>query len=271
MFTGALIYLSTCASDYLLMLFTDSAFVGITPASGHKSFTYAALDKDLNLFALADGEIDDVTAFLGGQSVATVAVNSPAGVNRGLVREMTKSKMLTPYQIRRTELRLAEHELRERGIAMTKTPSTVDLCPAWIQLGFELYRKLGKIGFQKYPESDSAYQMLETNPHACYCVMAGQVPLARLSLEGRLQRQIILFEHGLRIKDPMDFFEEITRYKLVKGIWPMELLYQPDQLDSLVAAYAAWLAINKQEHTLSLGDVKEGYVVLPEKVLKEKY
>ena len=50
--------------------------------------------------------------------------------------------------------------------------------------------------------------------------MAGQVPLARLSLEGRLQRQIILYEQGLRIKDPMDFFEEITRYKLAKGIWP---------------------------------------------------
>jgi hypothetical protein len=253
------------------MLFTDSAFIGITPTSGHKSFTYAALDKDLNLFALAEGEMDDVTAFLVGQSSATVAVNAPAGVNRGLVREMTKKKMLTPYQISRTELRLVEHELRERGITVTKTPANVELCPIWIQAGFELYRKLGKMGFKKYPEKDSAYQILETNPHACYCVMAGQVPLARLSLEGRLQRQIILYECGLRIKDPMDFFEEVTRYKLAKGIWPMELLYLPDQLDSLAAAYTAWLAINKPEHTLSLGDVKEGYLVLPEKVLKEKY
>ena len=48
------------------MFFTDSAFIGITPTSGHKSFTYAALDKDLNLFALADGEMDDVTAFIAG-------------------------------------------------------------------------------------------------------------------------------------------------------------------------------------------------------------
>jgi hypothetical protein len=184
---------------------------------------------------------------------------------------MTKKKMLTPYQISRTELRLVEHELRERGITVTKTPANVELCPIWIQAGFELYRKLGKMGFKKYPEKDSAYQILETNPHACYCVMAGQVPLARLSLEGRLQRQIILYECGLRIKDPMDFFEEVTRYKLAKGVWPMELLYLPDQLDSLAAAYTAWLAINKPEHTLSLGDVKEGYLVLPEKVLKEKY
>jgi hypothetical protein len=252
------------------MLFTDSAFIGITPA-GHKSFTYAALDKDLNLFALADGEMDDVTAFVTGQSSATVAINSPAGVNRGLVREMTKSKMLTSYQIRRAELRLAEYELRERGILVTKTPSSVELCPAGVQAGFELYSKLGKMGFQKYPEHDPAYQVLETNSHACYCVIAGQVPLARLALEGRLQRQIILYEQGLRIKDPMDFFEEVTRYKISKGILPMELLYLSDQLDALAAAYTAWLIIHKPEHTFSLGDVKEGYLVLPEKVLKEKY
>jgi Protein of unknown function (DUF429) len=252
------------------MLFSDSAFIGITPA-GHKSFTYAALDRDLNPIALADGNADDVTAFVTGQSSATVAVNSPAGVNRGLAREMIKGKMLTPYQIRRTELRLVEHELRERGIAVTKTPASVDLCPAWMQAGFELYRKLGKAGFQKYPEPNATHQVLETNPHACFCVMVGHVPLARLSLEGRLQRQIILYEQGLRIKDPMDFFEEITRYKLAKGIWPMDLLYLPDQLDSMAAAYTAWLTVHKQGSVFMIGDAKEGMAVLPGKELKEKY
>lgn len=250
------------------MLFTDSAFIGISPTSGHKSYAYAALDRDLNLIALADGEMDSVTAFVAGQSSATVAINSPAGVNRGLVRDLTKSKMLTPSQIRRADLRLAEHELRERGIAVTKTPASVDLCPLWMQSGFELFRKLAKAGFQKYPEVDSPHQVLETNSHACYCALAGQVPLARLSLEGRLQRQIILYEKGIRIKDPMDFFEEITRYKLFKGILPMELLYQPDQLDALAAAFTAWLAVHKKESVFTIGDAKEGIVVLPENELK---
>ena len=253
------------------MLFTDSAFIGITPTTGHKSFTYAALDRDLNLIALADGEVDDVTAFIAGQNSVTVAVNSPAGVSRGLVREMTKKKMLTPYQIRRVELRLAEYELRERGITVTKTPATVELCPAWMQAGFELYRKLGKMGFQKHPEIDSTNQILETNPHACYCVLAGQIPLSKPSLEGRLQRQLILYESGLRIRDPMDFFEEITRYKLAKGIWPVDLLYLPEQLDALVAAYTAWTAVHKADHISMIGDSKEGMIVLPEKELKEKY
>jgi hypothetical protein len=140
-----------------------------------------------------------------------------------------------------------------------------------MRAGFELYRKLGKMGFQKYLEKDSAYQILETNPQACYCVLAGSAPLARLSVEGRLQRQIILYEQGLRIKDPMDFFEEITRYKIAKGIWPMELLYLPDQLDSLAAAYTAWLSVHKRDGVLMIGDAKEGMVVLPVRELKEKY
>jgi hypothetical protein len=253
------------------MLFTDSAFIGITPASGHKSFAYAALDRDLNPIALADGEMGEVTTYVAGQDSAVVAINAPQGVNRGLVRETLKSKMLTSYQLNRADLRLAEHELRERGIAVTKTPASTELCSTWMQAGFSLYRKLGKMGFQKYPETDSKLQVLETNSQACFSLMAGQIPLARLTLEGRLQRQLLLYEHGLDIHDPMDFFEEITRHKIARGLWPMELLYLPDQLDAFVAAYIAWLTVCKQEDVFAIGDSKEGMVALPGKGLKEKY
>lgn len=253
------------------MLFTDSIFVGVDPTSGRKSFTYAALDKDLRLVALADGELEDVTTFLAGQKSATVAVNAPAGVNRGLVRARMKKEMLTPHQVRGADIRLAEYQLREHGIVVTGTAASAALCPAWMQSGFELYRKLGKAGFKKFPEKEAQFQILETHPHACYCVLAGQIPLAKPSLEGRLQRQLILYENGVYVKDPMDFFEEITRYKLIKGIWPMELLYLPEQLDALVAAFTAWLAVNKPERISTIGDEKEGLIVLPEKELKEKY
>jgi hypothetical protein len=253
------------------MLFTDSAFIGIDPTSGRKPFTYAALDRDLNLVALADGELDEVTAFLAGQQSATVAINAPSAVNHGLVRARLKKGMLTPHQVRGSEMRMAEYELRLHGIAVSGTPSSTAVCPAWMQVGFELYRKLEKMGFEKFREKESEYQILETHPHACYCVLVGSAPLSKPSVEGRLQRQLILFEHGVRIQDPMDFFEEITRYKLAKGIWPMELLYLPEQLDALVAAYTAWLAVNKVEHVFMIGDAQEGRITLPEKELREKY
>jgi predicted RNase H-like nuclease len=69
----------------------------------------------------------------------------------------------------------------------------------------------------------------------------------------------------------MDFFEEITRFKIVKGIWPIELLYLPEQLDALAAAYTAWLAVEKAEEVTSVGDEQEGKIVLPAPALKEKY
>lgn len=253
------------------MLFTDSVFVGIDLSPSHKSFTYAALDKDLHILALADGDMEEVTAFLAGQQSAAVAVNAPAGVNRGVVREAVKKEMLTPTQIRRTELRLAEYELRQRGITVAKTASNADSCPEWMQNGFALYRKLEKMGFKNYPEKESLFQILETNSHACFCALSGQSALAKPSLESRLQRHLILYECGVRVKDPMDFFEEITRYKISKGIWPVELLYLPEQLDALAAAYTAWLAVEKQGKTIRVGDVHEGQIILPVAELKEKY
>ncbi|MFM8427830.1 MAG: hypothetical protein ACKOBL_21885, partial [Chloroflexota bacterium] len=97
------------------------------------------------------------------------------------------------------------------------------------------------------------------------------VPQSKPSLEGKIQRQLLLFEAGIRIKDPMDFFEEITRHKMIKGNWPLDLLYLPEQLDAIVAAYTAWLSIHKPENITTLGDPTEGLVFLPEKNLKEKY
>jgi predicted nuclease with RNAse H fold len=253
------------------MLFNDSTYIGIDFSSGRKSFTYAALDHSLNLIALAEGDIEAVSAFVVGQQKSAVAVNAPSSVNHGLVRERSKRKMLAPNQLRRVELRLAEAELRERGILVTRTPASVDMCPVWMRAGFELHHRLEKAGFKKFPEKEFPSQILETNSNACYSVLAGQSALAKSSLEGRVQRQLILFERGLRIKDPMDFFEEITRYKLLRGVWPVEMLYSAEQLDALVAAYTAWLAVNKEDHILLIGDVREGRIVVPEKELKEKY
>ncbi len=252
------------------MLSTESSFIGVDLSAGRKSISYAALDRNLSLVALADCKMDDVTTFLAGQSAATVAVNAPSNVNRGIVHANKKNIKLAQVQFRRADMRLAEYELRERRIHVTKTPANLQLCPSWVRAGFELYLKLEKMKFAKYPETDSACQIMETNSQASFSILAGQVPLARNSLEGRLQRHLLLHEHGVRIKDPMDFFEEVTHYKIIKGVWPMELLYSPDQLDALVAAYTAWYAVSKVGSVVMVGDAKEGKIVLPDKELQEK-
>lgn len=253
------------------MLFTDSVFVGIDPASGHKSFTYAALDRGLNLVALSDGEMEDVMAFLGGQASATVAVNAPSHVNHGLVRKNLEKQSLTPHTLRGVDMRVAEHELRQRGIAVSGTGARESLCPAWVQTGFAMYGKLSKVGFSSYPQEGASHQWLETHPHAAFCVLLGESPLQRSTLEGRLQRELLLYEQGVRIPDPMDFFEEVTRHKLMRGILPMELVRLPEQLDALVAAFTAWQAVEKPGDVVRIGHRQEGFITLPTASLKEKY
>jgi hypothetical protein len=253
------------------MFFTESVYVGIDPASGRKSFAYAALDRDLHLVTLADGELDDLTAFLGAQRSAVAAILSPSGVNQGLVRKKLESESLTPgMHIRGADLRMAEYDLRERGITVTGTPARPESCPAWMQSGFDLYKKLAKMGFTAYPQDEAPYQMLEANPHACFCALLNQIPLPKPTLEGRLQRQLALHERRVRVKDPMDFFEEITRHKLLRGILPTDLVYAADMLDVIAAAYTAWLAVQHPEQVVHVGDPSEGQIVIPGR-LKEKY
>lgn len=253
------------------MSLIEPVFIGIDPTSSRSAFTYAVLDRDLRVVTLAEGELKDLVSILEARPSVMIAVNAPANVNRGLVGKKMKKEAAAGHQVRGAQMRMAEYELRQYGIVVSGTPATVDSCPAWIQLGFTLHRELEKIGFVKYPGENSPNQVLETHPHASYCVLTETVPQPKPSLEGRLQRQLTLYEQGVRIQDPMDFFEEITRHKMVKGLWPLELLYLPEQLDALVSAYTAWLVFNKPEQTSSVGDAKEGKIFLPKNQLKEKY
>lgn len=253
------------------MLFTHHAFIGIDPTAGRSPFTYAALDDERNLLALADGELEEALTFIGNFPAATVAVNAPSHVNAGLVRRQLEKQTLTPHSLRGADLRLAEADLRARGISVSATPSREEACAAWVQLGFALYKRLAKMGYKPYPQDGSDHLWLETHPHACYTVLLGQVPLPKPTLEGRLQRQIVLHDAGLRVKDPMDFFEEITRHRLRLGVMPMELIYHPEQLDALVAAYTAWMSAKHPAETIQVGAKEEGFIVLPSGELKSKY
>ena len=140
-----------------------------------------------------------------------------------------------------------------------------------MQVGFALYERLVEIGFKPFGAEGGGCQFLETHPFACFCVLAESVPFSKPTLEGRLQRQLILNDKGLRVNDGMVFFEEVTRFKLMKGILPTDVLYSPEQLDVLVAAYTAWLAAQGPDEVTSVGDQGEGQVTLPVKELKTKY
>ncbi len=253
------------------MLFTQKTHIGINLTGSN--FTYAALDSNLGLLALDGGNLDALLTFIGGQASAFVAINAPAKPNLGRVRALLESEDLGTGKspLRGAEMRMAEYELRARGIKVAATPSRPDHCPAWMRSGFALYEKMAEIGFKNYPAKDATHQMLETHPQAGFIVMTEGNLLPASALEGRLQRQAILYGAGLEIRDPMSFFEEITRFKLKQGILPLDEIYNAKELNALLAAYMAWLAAEKPKDAASLGDEEEGKVYLPVPKLKSKY
>ena len=210
------------------MINDTTLYIGVDPSGGRKPFSYAALDQNGKLVALSAGELEDVLEFITApqRDGVILAVNAASSLSKGLIRNAEIRKTLPALRIsgRSLDMRLAEHILRQRGINVSMTPSQKELCSSWVQTGFEFYRQLETLGFQAHPGQNSPFLWLETHPHVCFTTMLGQNPLSRSVLEGRLQRQLVLYEAGLGIRDPMEFFEEITRHKLLLGKLPMEKL-----------------------------------------------
>jgi hypothetical protein len=255
------------------MLFTNMTFIGIDPTAGQKPFAYAALGQNLELLALGLCSIDEVLAFVGGQRAAVVAVCSPPRPNLGVMNHPEVRAQLSPPPRpgRWTNLRLAEYQLRQRRIPVFTTPAEAQACPRWMRNGFRLYERMAQFDYQPYPRDDHPHQWLEVYPHACFTVLANHRPFPKHTLEGRLQRQLILYQLKLGISDPMLFFEEITRHRLMQGILPLENLYTAMELDALVAAYTARVAALQPDQVILLGDTEEGQITLPVPELKPYY
>lgn len=255
------------------MLSADTVFLGIDPTAGLRPFTLVAFDGDARLLHLTEGELEDVIAFVRGQERAYVAINAPSRPNMGVVRKHeTRGNLAALHQPGRgAEMRLAEHQLRERGIAVGATPGHLSSAPTWMQLGFALYAELSILDYEPFPTEGAPRQWLETHPHATFCALLGRSPLPRHSLEGRIQRQLLMHEQGLGIKDPMDFFDEITRHGILQGDLPVQLIYTPSALDTFAAAFTAFQAAKSPGSVLRLGAAEEGQIVLPIRELKDRY
>jgi hypothetical protein len=255
------------------MLFNPTTFIGIDPTAGQKPFTYAALDNDLRLLALGEGRSEDVLAFAAGQHQAWVAVCAPRQPNQGVMQrnEIRKSLSPMPATGRWVDFRLADYLLRQHNISIPQTPARLLDCSNWMQMGFNLYRGLEHLGYQPYLTPGADLQSLEVYPYATYAVLLEVLPFPKYTLEGRLQRQLALYEQKVRVPDPMLVFEEITRYKLLKGILPLDQLYRAGELDALAAAFTSWLAANHSDQISLLGDAQEGQIVLPAAMLKQHY
>jgi len=249
-----------------------SRFIGVeVSADKNFPFTYAAIDAELNVRALGRGRIQDAFAFLAGQSNALAGVNSPLTTNKGLMKREEIRKQLSPksHLGRWANLRLVEYELLERGINVPKTPKSVAKSPRWMKLGFRLFEELSKLGYAYYPHLISEKQYFECQGEAAFWNLLGHAPLKEGTLEGCLQRQVVLKMAGLHVPDAMRFFEEITRHKLLQNQLPLDTVYNASELNALIAAFTAYLCTTEENGTMQVGDEVEGIIYLPEKGIEK--
>jgi hypothetical protein len=239
-------------------------FIGVNVSPGRPPFTLAALDGERKLVALSQGPLAEMLAYASGQSEAIIAISAPYRPNQGQASLQAPLPAVEGLPARRqANLRVAEQELLQRGIRIPHTPGQPEHCPVWMQRGFVFYEQLESAGYQDYRQKNAPRVWLETHAEAGFHNLLGLAPFTQGTLEGRIQRQLLLRNEELPVKDPMNFFEEVTRHRLLHGILPAENIHPQNELNALLAAHTAWLAAVHPERLETFGDAAEGCLYLP--------
>jgi len=229
---------------YTQCMMSFTTFVGVSAAINRAHLTYAALDTDCRLLAVGDGSAVDVLSFAAGQSAALVAISAPA-------RSKAAAAVLTAH----TQLPL--------DLSGETHPTPPSGSPAALRHCFSLVSQLTDMGYRPFPAEDAPRQWFETQSEAGFTALLGHEPLPSDTLEGRIQRQFVLEDLKLDVPNGMLFFEEVTRYRLLKGALPLKQIYAAGECSALAAAQMAWLADHEPEAVMRLGDAREGEIVLP--------
>jgi hypothetical protein len=247
-------------------------FLGIDISSGPKPVTFLALDGDRKPLAIGEGDLPDALAYAAGpQAGVLAAVTAPARPNNGRMAQSEVRQALKPEPERGKwrALRQAEYELISQGAQVPHTPASPEHSLPWMKRGFQLVERLERFGYCPYPTNEAPpdgrapRQWLEVQPDAGFWRLLGVNPLPAGTLEGRMQRQLALADLDLDVPDAMEFFEEITRFKLLRGSLPMKYVLPQAEINAWLAAYSAWLAAHAPQKLKPFGDTEEGLIFLP--------
>jgi hypothetical protein len=193
-----------------------------------------ALDGDCRLLALGQSRLKDLLAYIAGQSAVVLAVNAPAPGQAGAAGQ----ESLFPLN----ELPCGSGgELEATVRAAQVAGDGVKVSPR-LRNAAVLYGYVKELGFRFYPAEEELRQVLATDSETAYRTWVGKRLYEARSLEGRMQRQMILSQQRLPINNPMDFLEEVTPRKLVQGSLPLEKIAPAGELQAWMAANVAWLA-----------------------------
>ena len=250
----------------------DKVFIGIDVTTGKKPIKFAILDKRLHVLKTGAVTLEKATEIVLSYPQSVCAVDSPSGENKGFLDQpdFREKVGLPPHSGSYNTYRLCEYEIRRRFISIYNTPLEAEKARKWIKTGWQFYKNLREEGFVDYPQRGSR-QIIETHPQAGFTVMLKKRPYRKAGLEGRLQRQLVLYQEGVDVPDPMYILQEWTRHSLINGELPFSDIHTHYMLDALMAAYTAFICDVEPENTVAVGDTIEGQILLPTKTLLDSY
>lgn len=253
------------------MMMDKPAFIGLDllrrPGKNRRGYVYARLDDALNILAVGTVDRNELLTYINTFPSAYLAINAPLQPANGLMDARTPSQPALIDAATSTRRvchgRLAEALLNQQGIPLPLTPLADMPAPAWMKRSFDLVRRLKMFNFEPFPQENHRL-MIETSSQAAFWrALGNNPPMPETTLEGRMQRQLVLFELGVELPDPMDFFMEITRHRLLKGNLAEAQIYPVAALNAVMAARTANLLFRSPQRVSALGDAEEGQIVLP--------
>jgi predicted nuclease with RNAse H fold len=234
-------------------------FIGIDVNSRPPYYHVIAIDSQLNCLSELTGDWEALNGLLAQSDKGIIAINAPLSMNTGY---LTQSNLPKLHPGRWPNCRRIEFELAQHGAPVYFTPNDPRKMPAAMSRGFTISRLLIDLGYELFT-AQTEKSMIEVPADAAFWSIGQGEMLDQHQLLGRIQRQMILYELGFQVPDPMEFFEEITRFKIKMGNIPLDLVLTPQQLNARIVAYTSQQLWENPEKVAKLGYQQEGFLYLP--------
>jgi predicted nuclease with RNAse H fold len=115
-----------------------------------RRFTIACLDEDLQIQFIEDFSLDELLERIESVSPLIIGVDSPLGLNNGLMDDEQYRKKLRLETNTHHNKKVSEYELTRRGISLYSTPDSVDGVSgwkSWMGTGMQFFEKIKPMGY----------------------------------------------------------------------------------------------------------------------------
>lgn len=243
----------------------DYCFIGLDVNSRPPYYTIIAINSAKKILLDLSGNWEEIETCLEPFEKIIIAINSPISPNTGFLASSHRKKHKPGKW---PDVRLIEFDLEEYGAPIYHTPKKKGNVLAAQKFGFALVEHLNQIGFVEFNmnSEENFRTYLEAPAETAFWSIDRKPLFEDFSFIGRIQRQLLQLDLGISLPDPMDFFEEITSFKLKSGIAPLEMILELNRLNAWMNAYTARQLIENPSHVAKLGYAQEGFLYLPFKL-----